>query len=153
LKTRYIALAIAVLLIAALAAGLVLLPRKDKVLTAEAIRNGKNGIVCEDALWLYENNKKLIAEKLELSEDNFSLLQEEFWDNTTPAQAALNSWHDEVITAIAQTARGNSETERIFSYEIGEDMLRIYQTAMAVHIGLAEEEPALAGIRESYCAE
>ncbi|MDR2401211.1 MAG: hypothetical protein LBD73_06125 [Deferribacteraceae bacterium] len=143
---------IAVLLIAAITAGILLIPEKENVLTAESFRNGYAGVVCEDAVWLYEMNKRFISEKFELlPEDNFSTLQEAFWDNITPAQNAITVWHNEVLSAIAERTRGNSEAERIFSHEVGEDMLRLYQTAMAVNIGLAEDETALNGIREEFC--
>jgi hypothetical protein len=152
-KTTNIAL-VALLLIAVTAAGILFIPQKKEIPTAEAIRNGGTVLVCEDALWLYETNKAFISEKFaQMPEDNLSEadLQTEFWDNITPAQSAVTEWHNEVLTAIGEKTRGNPEAGRIFSYNVGQDMLRLYQTAMAVTIGIADEETAVTIIKDEYC--
>jgi hypothetical protein len=145
----------AVLLFAAIAAGIALRPKKETVKTAAAIRSGNVNLVCEDALWLYKTNREFISEKFaqlpESTEGDFAAMQKEFWDNATPSQNAITAWHNEVLLAIGERTRGNPEAERVFSNEIGEGMLRIYQTAMAAHIGIVEEESALNGIREGFC--
>jgi hypothetical protein len=154
-KTTVLSIAlVALLLIAATAAGILLIPQKKEILTAEAIRNGGTALVCEDALWLYETNKAFISEKFaQIPEDNLSEadLQAEFWNNVTPAQGAVIAWHNEVLTAIGEKTRGNPEAGRVFSYNVGNDMLRLYQTAMAVTIGIADEETAVTGIEDEYC--
>jgi hypothetical protein len=152
-KTANIAL-VALLLIAVTAAGILFIPQKKEIPTAEAIRNGGTALVCEDALWLYETNKAFISEKFaQIPEDNLSEtdIQAEFWEDVTPAQNAVTEWHNEVLTAIGEKTRGNPEAGRIFSYNVGQDMLRLYQTAMAVTIGLADEETAVTIIKDEYC--
>lgn len=126
--------------------------------TAQLILSGKVDIACEDAKWLYLMMKEMEEQKnaqLVSLGDNASPseFEKEFMSNNTPSQAAINAWHDELVTATNNKYIREPEKYHKIMDVIGEGMVEIYYTTYLVQSGEASETDVLAAINERFCAQ
>ena len=121
--------------------------------TAENIRRGSAMIACGDAIWLYENTQKLDQEVSEMLAGVETVeAREKILKNPTPAQKAMDNWHNLVLTAIRETVGDNTPEYDEVSFFIGQEMLAIYQATIDIKIGKLNEAEFLVALGERYCA-
>jgi hypothetical protein len=123
--------------------------------TAQAVRQGAQKIVCEDAIWLSETFMQLVIEKEaqipEEVEDNFTI--KEFESMPTASQELVNAWHDGVIQAAAETYVQDEQKLEMINYKIGRQFMEIYQAVMLVKLEVSEQDVLMEALTAEFCAE
>ena len=123
--------------------------------TAENIRRGSVMLACGDAIWLYENTKQIEKEVTEMLADVEAdgAARQKLLTNPTPAQKALEDWHNLVLIAIHETFGTNTPEYEEVSFFIGQEMLAIYQATLDITIGKLMEPEFLIALGERYCVQ
>ena len=129
--------------------------------TIKNIESGVYRIACEDAKWLLDKNFEMIAEKMaqldefengDMTAEEYLKMQNVMYNEPSPAQKAMNDWHNEVILGIAALHRADVQKQEVIQNAIGKGYLEIYQVAMATKLELMNEADMRAALEENFCA-
>ena len=125
------------------------------------ISEGRYHIACDDAKWLLDKNIAMVQEKLaqlesiekpgeDLTEEEYQQMQDAVYNLQTLSQLDIHEWYDAVVLGIVGLESDANKQDEIHD-TIANEYVQIYQTAMAIHLGLMDEDEVRAEIEVTFC--